>query len=300
MTNDSSFPRVIDSTMINDFRRCPQLFYERYIACLKPAGESVDLVFGAAFAKGIEVARRSFYYEAFSPEQSIMRGANAALQEWGDFQEPIGHKKNLKTLLLAHSEYFEQWPISDPPYPLNPASIEYTFSHALPNIRHPDTGDAITYGGRFDMLGGDQFNEIYPVDEKTTGSPFFNWAEGWKLWGQFIGYIWACQNSGYPSVRKLLVRGIYINSTSNKFVQHFAEATDTVIARWLDDLQEDIERMIWMYNRRKFRRVFGTACKVYRPCPFIPLCEATKREDWVSMYEQSPQWNPLIRSGGEL
>jgi len=285
--------------MLNDFRRCPQLFYERYIACLKPPGESVDLVFGAAFAKGIEVTRKAFFYDGCAQDTAIALGGQAAMREWGSFEEPVGHKKTRNALMLTHYEYFEQWPMSDPPYPLYENSIEFTFSVPLPNIRHPDTGDPMAYAGKFDMLGGDRQGLIYPVDEKTTGSPFFNWAKGWDLWGQFIGYVWGCQHLEYP-VNKLLVRGIYINTNQNKFVQHFAQFTPAVINRWVDDMQEDLERMIWMYKRQKFRRIYGTGCKYYRPCSFLELCEAERREDWLSLYEQAPQWNPLEKPGGEL
>ena len=148
------------------------------------------------------------------------------------------------------------------------------------------------------MLGSDGAL-IYPVDEKTTGSSFFRWEKGWTLWGQFIGYQWACQVRGLD-VQRLLVRGIQIGKNDCKYIQHFVSSSEAVTARWMDDLLETIDQMIFMYKRQKFTRVYGTACKVYSPCPYLDLCDATRRDDWTSMYKTAQVWNPMLRTGGEM
>lgn len=292
------FPSVIDSTMVNDFRRCPTLWAERYINRLELPGESVDFMFGGCFAKGVEIARKQHFVKGLSEELAITAGIAAAVKQWGYWDEPQGHVKNVQNLVLALDGYFKQWPLSQPPFPRTEDAIEYTFGIPLPHIRHPDNGGYMVYGGRFDMLGRDG-DMVYPVDEKTTGSSMFKWAEGWNFWGQFIGYQWACQMQGEP-VDKLLVRGIFVYKNEIKYIPHFTSATQTVIARWLDDLQETIEQMIFMYKRSKFSRVYGSACKIYRPCSYLPLCEATKREDWLTYYKEGEEWNPLVKPGGEL
>ena len=297
-----TFPAVIDSTMVNDFRRCPTRWAERYINLLELPGESVDLKFGGCFARGLEVARKNYYMQGRSDAESVSLGLQAAARDWGYFDEPQGHAKCFDTLMLAIDGYFKQWPLGFAPIPYLSGntgdSVEYSFAIPLLGTKHPDTGAEIIYGGRFDMLGKDG-DLIYPVDEKTTGRSFFNWASGWNLWGQFIGYQWACQLRGLP-VRQLLVRGIYVSKTEFKYIQHFVSSTQVVIDRWLEDLVLTVEQMIAMYQRQYFPRVYGTACKMYKPCEYLDLCEATRREDWLSMYKEAQQWNPLLRTGGEL
>jgi hypothetical protein len=290
------FPHVFDSTIINDSRKCPYYFEEAYINSIRGPGENVDLMFGAAFAKGLEKARLAYYRDELSSDEAITIGLGAAARYWGDFQEPQGHPKQWESLMLALHGYFEQWPLNQPPYPYRAGMIEYSFSIPL-DIKHPDTGREIVYAGKFDMLGTDGIS-TYPVDEKTTGRNFFNWAEGWNLWGQFIGYIWGCRQMGLD-VRQLLVRGIYVSKNDIKYIQHFVPATEAVTQRWLDDLRLHIELLIEMYKHNRFPRVYGTACKVYKPCTYLPLCEATHRSDWISLYHQVEPWNPLARPGGE-
>jgi len=291
------FPTVFDSTILNDSRKCPAYFEEAFINCLRGAGENVDLMFGAAFAKGLEIARLRYYRDALSSDEAISLGLQAAGQYWGEFQEPEGHNKNFQSLMLSLHGYFDQWPLGEPPFPLEKDTIEYTFSIPI-GIEHPDTGQELVYAGKFDMLGTDGAM-IYPVDEKTTGSPFFRWAEGWNLWGQFIGYVWGCRKMGL-AVDKVLVRGIYVSKNKTEYIQHFAPTTPQVMENWFHDMRLHIELLIEMYKHKRFPRVYGTACKVYKPCAYLPLCEATHREDWISLYHGVEPWNPLVKPGGEL
>ena len=51
------FPHTFDSTMLSAFTSCPQKMFRTYVEHWKPKSESVHLIAGGAFAKGIEVAR---------------------------------------------------------------------------------------------------------------------------------------------------------------------------------------------------------------------------------------------------
>jgi hypothetical protein len=150
--NRPLFPPAIDSTTIAAFRSCPQRAFRQYMQHWKPAAESVHLVAGGAFADGIEAARRSFYEQGNSAEDSVAAGLAALIQRYGDFECPPDSAKSLERTAGALEFYFEQYPLGqDGAVPLKFADgrhgIEFSFAQPLP-INHPVSGDPILYTGR--------------------------------------------------------------------------------------------------------------------------------------------------------
>ena len=62
------FPHSWDSTMLASFQSCPQKCFRTYLEHWKPKAESVHLVAGGAFARGVEVARKAFYEQGWAQE----------------------------------------------------------------------------------------------------------------------------------------------------------------------------------------------------------------------------------------
>ena len=150
------FPSAIDSTTLAAFRSCPQKAFRTYFQHFKPLGESVHLVAGKAFAEGIEYARRAFYEQKLSPEDSVAAGLSALIQSYGDFECPPESAKSLERTAGALEFYFESYPLGvDAAIPLQfpdgRSGIEFSFAQPLP-IPHPITGDPILYTGRADMI----------------------------------------------------------------------------------------------------------------------------------------------------
>ncbi len=77
--NRVPFPSVLDSTILAAFRSCKQKAWLEFFLHYKMLNQSVHLHAGAAYAKGMEVARRSFYIEGRSPEDSVADGVGALL-----------------------------------------------------------------------------------------------------------------------------------------------------------------------------------------------------------------------------
>lgn len=295
------FPNIIDSSMRDTYASgCGEKFSNAYIHNLRAPVFNIDLLFGGAFAKGIETTRKEFYILGKPPGEAIAAGMNAALQTWGkDVEVPEDKPKTASTLLCLLDSYWKEWPIAtDRLRPATSDGIEFSFAIQT-GILHPDTGHDIPYVGRFDMLGTFD-GMIMPVDEKTTGRSFFNFGKGWSLRGQFIGYVWAARVYRFAAER-LLVRGCYVGKYEEAFASVFIEVTDQQIARWHRQLLIDIENMIEDYRRGEFDKAYGSSCTMYgRPCEYLPLCEATVREDWLSAYNVVEPWNPLGAPGGEL
>src|SRR3990172_5087025 len=89
--------------------------------------------------------------------------------------------------------------------------IEFSFAAAIPEVKHPETGDPILFCGRFDQLA--EYNKmLFVEDEKTTTSLGEQWRNNWDLDSQFTGYVWGAKQFGLPVVGAI-VRGIGLLKT---------------------------------------------------------------------------------------
>lgn len=292
------FPHVVDSTMLAAFRSCPQKFFRTYMEHWKPQGESVHLVAGAAFARGLEVARREFYERGMSAEDAIAAGIGALLAAYGDFNAPEGSAKTPERMAGAMEYYFDVHPLaSDPAAPLELPSgkraIEFSFAQPLP-FDHPQSGDPILYTGRSDMIC--TFADgIYIEDDKTASQLGASWSKQWDLRSQFTGYCWAARQAAIP-VNGVLVRGISILKTKYDNAQAITYRSEWEIARWLGQVLRDLERMqecwragIWDWN-------LDHACAEYGGCSLVSVCKSEQPEVWLPMYFERRVWDPLDRA----
>ena len=292
------FPSVIDSTIRADFVSCPTKFYWSHCRQIGPSARSVDLIAGGAFARGLEVTRRTFWGKGKPFSQSLDEGMAAAIAEWGDFviTDPKKENKSLERVISALGEYFIQWPIkTDPIQPYfwdeGKPAVEYTFAIPLP-ILHPVTNEPLIYAGRLDLIG--IFNaQVFLVDEKTTSQLGPTWGEKWNLRSQFTGYAWAARHTGLP-VAGAIVRGISFLKNSFGFAQSIQFRPQWQVERWYEQLVFDIEAMKSYWLAGRFPQNLADSCESYSGCPFMRLCESSTPEDWMSSY--SPRaWNPLDR-----
>lgn len=289
---------VIDSSMVNSFRSCRKKFYYNYIRHLQPAGRSVHLVAGGAFAAGVDAARK-YWYNTATPvwDEMLVHAMRAFMREWKDYTAPEGHAKSFHNTFHALMEYFTRYhPEHDPVKPIkkpdgSPAT-EFSFAIPLP-IKHPITNDPILYAGRFDMLG-DWDGLLTVLDEKTTSALGQSWLDQWKMRGQFIGYCWACQQLGYP-VRQVVVRGIGLLKTEIKFLSALQQYPQYLIDRWYEELLNTTNEMVACVKLDHFTYNFGDSCAAYGGCAYSQLCEASEPENWVSNYDVRI-WNPLLRA----
>ena len=297
------FPHAFDSTMIASGRSCPQKLYRQYVEHWKPKTESVHLVAGGAFAKGIELARKA-YYEGIStlPTVDYIEGPNGMerkvtwtdspfhgtredaeaigiaglIAAYGDFECPADSAKSLERTAGALEFYFANYPLgADGMEPLKFANgaraIEFAFAQPLP-VNHPVTGDPILYTGRCDMIA-EFANGIYVVDEKTTSSLGASWARQWEMRSQFTGYIWAARDYGIEATGAI-VRGVSILKTKYDTQQAITYRAPFEVDRWLDQTCRDIERYIEMWQRGQWDYDLDHACAEYGGCSFVQICKS--------------------------
>ena len=185
------FPKVLDSTIIANFRSCPRKFELEFLNHWKPQTPSVHLHAGAAYAKGLEVARQSYYEDGENESTAIARGLAALIQAYGDFECPPDSAKSLERTAGAFEFYFDQYPLATDQavptvLPSGKRAIEFSFAEPI-DILHPETGDPIIYCGRMDMCV-DYAGGVFGHDDKTSSSLGASWSRQWDLRSQFTGY----------------------------------------------------------------------------------------------------------------
>lgn len=291
------YPHTIDSTMLATFRSCPQKFFRQYVQHWKPKAESVHLVAGGAFAKGIEVARKAFFEEGASHLTAQSAGLKALIEHYGDFECPPDSAKSLHRTAGALEFYFEQYPFNqdgmDPvTFPDGRRGIEFSFAEPLP-FSHPVTGDPILYTGRSDMVanfaGG-----IYVVDEKTTSSLGASWPRQWEMRAQFSGYLWALRQTGVEPAGAI-VRGVSILKTKYDTMQAITYRSSYEIERWQEQTCRDLARMQRMWEEGWWDYALDHACAEYGGCSMTQVCKSSDPETWLPSYFEKRVWDPLLR-----
>ena len=313
-----SFPVQIDSSTLSSWRACRRKFFWSTISSLYPLGKSVHLIAGGAFAAGVEAARRVAFRNSGDHKPThddLLEAAfKAFIREWGDYVPPEDSPKSFHNVFQALAEYLLRHPpATDEVQPLirkdGTPAVEFTFGIPL-DILHPETGDPLLFVGRFDLLGTlSGLNCI--VDEKTTTAMGYTWPDQWKLRGQFMGYLWACQQLGYD-VNCAVVRGIGILKTQYKFQTHIEQFPQHLIDRWHGQMVRDIQQMVYAYNaitsewgknigilyeqelEAQFPYNFADSCSAYGGCAFATLCLAKDPEPYMSNYAHY-RWDPLAK-----
>ena len=292
------FPLVWDNTMRSTFVDCPQKFWWEFGHHYKTRATNVHLHAGAAWAKGLEVARRAFYCDHLPPADAEAAGLAALITAYGDFDCPPESAKSLFRLAEAFSYYFSVFPLaSDPAQPyVGPTGPMIEFSFALPlddDLRHPVSGDPIIYAGRADMVAT-YAGAVSIYDDKTTSSLGSSWASQWDMRAQFTGYAWAADAYGIP-VSQVLVRGISILKTKLDHAQAISHRPQWRIDRWRDQVIRDIRRAIDCWEGDHWDTNEADACSSYSGCMFKQPCMSQEPAPWLDTYFIKRVWDPVTR-----
>lgn len=295
--NRPMFPHTFDSTMLAAFASCPQKMFRTYVQHWKPKAESVHLVAGGAFAKGIEVARKAFYEEGQSKDVAEGLGLQALIQAYGDFECPADSAKSLERTAGALEFYYASYPFGECgltpiKFPDGRWAIEFSFAEPL-DIMHPVTGDPILYTGRLDCIG-EFAGGIYGVDEKTASSLGASWSKQWEMRSQFTGYQWAANRAGV-NMQGSLVRGVSILKTKYDTQQAITYRSPYEVERWYKQTLRNIARAIEMWKEGYWDYDLNGACAEYGGCNMVSICKSADPENWLPMYFDKRVWDPLAR-----
>lgn len=298
-----SFPEVIDNSIRSNFVACEAKFHHGFISNLSPAGTSVHLHAGGAFAHGIEATRRAFYEDGASADDAIGKGIEELLLFYGDYECPPESPKSAERMAGALEFYFQRYSLQDD-Y-LRPWSdgantgIEFSFAIPLP-IAHPVTGNPILYSGRFDMLAEDKRSgSLFIVDEKTATQLGASWSKQWDMDAQFTGYFWGAQAYGKP-IAGAIIRGVSILKTKYDSVECPIFRGPFQIDRWYKQLLKDITRMIEIWRTNDFSYQLDKAsCGAYGGCSYNSLCNNPDPARWAKINFEPRVWHPMLREERE-
>lgn len=296
MLNKAPFPSAIDNTMVSAFRACPKKFFWRHGLWLQKNEQSIHLVSGGAFAKGLEVTRKEFF-DNFKPfNEALARGACALIAAFGNTEpSPKYGAKNVFNMIGALAFYFETWPIDRiiTPYQRIGQRHEIEWNFAVPiGITNPSTGAPILYCGRFDMIGQHESGMILGEDDKTTSQLGESWFNRWRLSNQLIGYTWGVREHGI-ALGGFNIRGVSLLKNSYGHADAICQITPQKVDLWLINTQLTVNRMIQAYLNNAWELDMAGACSAYGGCDYLPLCEANDPEDWIEPNYHKIEWNPL-------
>lgn len=291
------FPAVWDASMLSSLRSCPQKFALQYLTHWKPKNESIHLHAGAAFAKGLEVVRESFYAQGLSPEASVEAGLGALLKAYGTFECPPDSAKSAERMAGALEFYFDRWRLGfDPATPARFGSklgIEFSFAQPLP-VLHPETAEPLMYCGRADQIC-DFAGGVFIEDDKTASQLGASWARQWDLRSQFSGYAWAARSAGLR-VDGVLVRGISILKTKYDCAEAVSYRPEWQVERWLAQTVRDIERARRCWEEGYWDWSLDHACTEYGGCIFRQVCLLQDPLPVLELNFEKKRWDPLTRT----
>jgi len=291
------FPEVIDSSLIAAFRSCPQKAFLEFFEHWKLRDPSVHLHAGAAFARGLEVARTAFYTEGRSPVDSVALGLRALIEAYGEFECPADSAKSLERMAGALEFYFERYPLGeDQAIPMSlpggKRGIEFSFLEPI-EILHPTTGNPILYSGRFDMIVNYQ-NLALGEDDKTASQLGASWPRQWDLRSQFTAYTWGAKQAGIK-LDGFLVRGVSILKTKYDTLETITYRPEWQIQRWYAQMLRDVQRMIASWESGIWDFNLDHACAEYGGCPFRGVCQLVKPEHLLRQQFERRIWDPVRR-----
>jgi hypothetical protein len=274
---------------------CEKKLEWEFFRNLTPAGRSIHLHAGAAFAGGLESARISYYFEGKPAPESLGRGLHKLIELYGD-ADAGETNKSLDRMLGALEYYFQVWPLgSDRLKPIARGDIphvEFSFAVPIPKVLHPTTNQPIILAGRTDMIAAMPNGSLFIEDDKTASQLGAQWARQWEMRSQFSCYVWAAQQYGY-NVHSVIVRGVSILKTKYDHAEIITDRAEWKVSQWHAQMIRRLNQYKDAWMRGFFDQNLSDACASYGSCPFVKLCDTPEPANWISGNYVTRVWEPL-------
>lgn len=297
MSSEPRFPYKLSNTDLAVYKKCPRRFWLGVCRRLIPdRPKSPSLVFGGAYAAGMEAARRAFWIDKATFKDAKARARQAVIAEWGE--EPVEGNKREKTrdsCIQAVECYLNAFPLDKSPYkPVEDdkmgIGIECDFSIPLPL---KVDGREVQYVGRLDMLiKQDGYYKI--IDDKTTSRLTGDWGSKFQLSPQQIGYAWAIRKLGYD-LRQVLIRGVCVyKSQPMRTMDYPISISPFLTQEWENATTSLIKRIISDWNQKDFQPYHGACSDLTGKCPFYEHClvgEAIRERILATFIEREERYS---------
>lgn len=310
-----NYKESVDYSSLSTYMSCPRKFLFSYVMNLRPAGNSIHLVFGSCWHYGLESTYKLIQQDQQISEMDATINSIKAFNALWDldgaplwknedliFPKSPGHAANM------YKKYWERFLKIDTARKI--IAVEAPFAIDL-SSHHPDFPK---YIGRIDLiLGNGSDDGIEILDHKTAKAIYAVTSQQFEMSFQTDGYLTAGRifYDKIPSITyrislcqktKIDFQPITINKRSAA-IEHFLSNMIHFVSNILHDLnllEEDIE---YCHNRtdilKSFQRNPGQACTSFMTtCPYFDLCRLRNNPlDWMKKAPQGfvhQEWDPIL------
>lgn len=259
----------IDNYALTMHQTCPAKFELGMLQHWRPRMKAAALGFGTSFHAGLAA-----WYKTGEVTKALL-----AIRESWDPESPMDDYRTLERCAATMLEYVKIYPVE------NFRILEVEVPFLLPLGLCTDDGEAIEYGGIFDMLvefGGN----VYVMEHKTTsqmGPLYFN---QYKPNNQVTGYVWGAAALSGHRVAGAIINAICVTKTSApRFQRQITTRTPEEIARWRVDVQSECNN-IKRHERDGHFPYRTTSCMQYGMCAYHSVHVLSNPAEQRVMLEQ--------------
>ena len=285
--------RIIDSTKIMSYLRCPRMFFFEYVLGWRPQGSNIHLHFGDCIHQGMEVIFHRYQQRgdnSHEPEDAaaafdaFMLAWRKETQAVDDNLYPPKTPANAKRVFEMYCEQFEY---------KHDFKVHYLeVAGTVPISTAPDPERVLHF--KIDMVAEDE-QGFFIMDHKTSGSKAGK-TDHWNMSFQFRTYVHALKMFiGGATKGRLEVNHIYItdppklrkdgqpyaNSTDIEFQRIPLEFSTNVMAHWLynarriyGDIERNFEALAAAKEEDTVLQAFPTNETACWGCAYLDLCYA--------------------------
>jgi len=242
--------------------------------------------------------------EAWDVVEVAKRGCIAVLDSSGYYDDPRDKRRTLSNMEECIYAYINRWRwdhkvwmrnLSDPTSDVGieiPFDLVVTIETEPGNLEFRLTGriDGIHYNGR---------NDLCIHDNKTASRLSEAWSQSFLLSHQVTGYCVAASTFTQHAVHNAEVLGLALPLPKTYdfggYIRETVSRRDYHYTRWLDWLVHTINLARQYEGNPYDAPKYTHSCNRYfRPCSFIPFCDADPDEQHVIVKEMvTDEWSPL-------
>jgi len=294
----------LDSSKIEAFNLCPQKYAYRYEEHLVPADAKRQsaLMFGGAIHRSLETLYKGTGFEKvkcplcdqgcfYCKGVEISRIAAVFLENYTDDPEDPKEIRTVDRGLEILATYLTKWRRD----PFKVLAVEKPFELTM-TTHHSIAPLEFKYIGRIDLVVDYEDTDM-TVDHKTTTRFGMVFDAGFKLSGQFTGYMRGASKLIGRPIHSAMSNAIRVTTKigDDSFARIFTHRTPEEFDRW----EEETRYVAWEIMRMRetgfWPKAAPFACGAYNKiCDYYPLCIAaaqTRETLKQTAYEVVP-WEP--------
>ena len=308
-----NFNEKIDYSALSTYLTCPRKFLFQYIMHLKPAGQSIHLVFGSCWHYGLEITYNTLLA---NPSLSVLEATEISIKAFNKlwqldgepfwknedaiFPKSPGHAANM------YKAYWDRFLKSDvQERSLMGVEIPFAISLSTEEKSLPN------YIGRIDLIFTNGENGIDILDHKTSKAIYATSSQSFEMSMQSDGYLTAGRIY-YDKIPTITYRIALCQKSKIDFVPITINKRSAAIDHFLSDLcyyADEIKTHLTLLeedkvnclnrtdNLQSFHRNPGYACTTFSStCAYYDLCRL--RNNPLLWSEKPPQgfiiseWDP--------